>query len=190
MNEDLTAILLTASGAFISIFVYILLSKITNKTIRLFQLYSWSQDVLKLFLRMFSVFLCVVIFLLFLRRALAVIELAFTVKFIELILLNLGRYFSAALIILFGAYISKKFNNQLKETNKSFNQYIHLLGSLIINTAFILTGLTVIGIDIVVFLEVYKIVLLMLGLTLALIVGIPLGIYLSNKLNKRKLKKV
>lgn len=186
MNEDLTAILLIAGGAFISIIIYVLLFKFSNKIVRMFQLYAWSQDALKLFLRIFSTFLSIIIFLIFLRRALAVMGLKFTVEFIETIILNSGKYFSALIIIMLGFYLSRKFTNKLKKTNKSFNTYIHLISSLIINTAFILTALTIIEIDITVFLEVYKLILLSMGITIALIIGIPIGTYLSNKTNKKK----
>jgi uncharacterized protein YneF (UPF0154 family) len=189
MNEELTAIILTTTGAIISTIIYIALFKFSNKVVRMFQLYAWSQDALKLFLRIASTFISAITFLLFLRRALIAIELKFTVEFIEKIILNSGKYLAAVLIIMLGVYISRKFANKLKETNQSFNTYIYIISSLIINTAFILTALTIIEVNIIVFLEVYKIILLSIGITFALIIGIPIGTQISNKINKKKSKK-
>jgi len=67
-----------------------------------------------------------------------------------------------------------------------FNQYFYFLSALVVNTAFILTGLTIVGIDITVFVEVYKIILLTIGATIALVIGIPLGVYISNKVNNKQ----
>ena len=189
MNENMLIPALIITGGFIvSVILYLFLHKFSNKIVRMFQLYPESQDILKLSLRLISSFLCIVIFLVFLRKALAMIGLNFTVEFIESIILNSGKYFSAFLVIMGGFYISRMINEKVKGKNIKFKPYLSVLTNLIINTAFILTGLTIVGINIIVFLEVYKIILLTLGITLSLIIGIPLGVYISNKINNKKRK--
>ena len=189
MNENIIIpALIISGGALVSIILYLFLRNFSNKIIRMFQLYPESQDILKLSLRIISFFLCIVIFLVFLRKALAIIGLIFTTELIESIILNSGKYFTAFLTILGGFYISRKINEKIKGADTKFKPYFHFLSSSIINTAFILTGLTIVGIDISVFLEVYKIILLILGITLSLIIGIPLGVYISNKINNKKRK--
>ncbi len=189
MNEDiLIPALIIAGGAIVSVILYLFLLKSSNKILRMFQLYPESQDILKLSLRFISSFLCIVVFLVFLRKALAIIGLNFTVEFIESIILNSGKYFSAFLVVGGGFYISRMLNEKFKRIDNNFRPYVSFLSILIVNTAFILTGLTIVGINIIVFLEVYKIILLTLGITLSLIIGIPLGLYLSNKINNKKRK--
>ena len=189
MNEDiLIPALIITGGAIISVILYIFLLRFSNKILRMFQLYSESQDILKLSLRLISSFLCIIIFLVFLRKALAMIGLNFTVEFIESIILNSGKYFSAFLVIVGGFYISRMINKKFKGKNIKFKSYLSVLTNLIINTAFILTGLTIVGINIIVFLEVYKIILLTIAVTLSLIIGIPIGMYVSNKVNNKRRK--
>jgi len=189
MNEDmLIPALIIAGGFIVSVILYLFLHKFSNKIVRMFQLYPESQDILKLSLRLISYFLCIIIFLVFLRKALAMIGLNFTVEFIESIILNSGKYFSAFLVVIGGFYISRMINEKAKGKNSKFKPYLSVLTNLIINTAFILTGLTIVGINIIVFLEVYKIILLTLGITLSLIIGIPLGVYISNKITNKKRK--
>ncbi|MFA6888811.1 MAG: hypothetical protein WC254_04930 [Candidatus Woesearchaeota archaeon] len=154
----------------------------------MFQLYSESQDILKLSLRLISSFISVIIFLVFLRKALTIIGLNFTVDFIEKIILSSGKYFSAFLIILCGFYISRMINKKINGMSTGSKQYFYFLSNLIVNTAFILTGLTIVGIDITVFVEVYKIILLTVGITISLIIGIPIGVYISNKINNKQKK--
>ena len=186
MNEDiLIPALIITGGAIVSVTLYIFLLRFSNKILRMFQLYSESQDILKLSLRLISSFLCIIIFLVFLRKALAMIGLNFTVEFIESIILNSGKYFSAFLVIVGGFYISRMINEKFKGKNIKFKSYLFVLTNLIINTAFILTGLTIVGINIIVFLEIYKIILLTIAVTLSLIIGIPIGMYVSNKINNK-----
>ena len=186
MNEDiLIPALIITGGAIVSVILYIFLLRFSNKILRMFQLYSESQDILKLSLRLISSFLCIIIFLVFLRKALAMIGLNFTVEFIESIILNSGKYFSAFLVIVGGFYISRMINEKFKGKNIKFKSYLSVLTNLIINTAFILTGLTIVGINIIVFLEIYKIILLTIAVTLSLIIGIPIGMYVSNKINNK-----
>lgn len=185
MDENfLFPALLIVMGSIVSVTLYIFLLKVSNKILRMFQLYPESQDILKLSLRLISSFFCIVIFLVFLRIALRKIGLDFTVEVIENIILSSGKYFTAFLIILGGVYISKKINEKIKRAETKFKPYFYFLSDLIVNTAFILTGFSVIGIDITVFLEIYKIIILTIGIILSLIIGIPLGIYVSNKINK------
>ena len=189
MNEDiLIPALIITGGAIVSVILYIFLLRFSNKILRMFQLYSESQDILKLSLRLISSFLCIIIFLVFLRKALAMIGLNFTVEFIESIILNSGKYFSAFLVIVGGFYISRMINEKFKGKNIKFKSYLFVLTNLIINTAFILTGLTIVGINIIVFLEIYKIILLTIAVTLSLIIGIPIGMYVSNKVNNKRSK--
>ena len=189
MNEDiLIPALIITGGAIVSVILYIFLLRFSNKILRMFQLYSESQDILKLSLRLISSFLCIIIFLVFLRKALAMIGLIFTVEFIESILLNSGKYFSAFLVIVGGFYISRRINEKFKEKDIKFKSYLYVLINLIINTAFILTGLTIVGINIIVFLEIYKIILLTIAITLSLIIGIPMGMYVSDKVNNKRRK--
>src|SRR3989338_6134388 len=189
MNENiLIPVLIITGGVIVSVILYIFLLRFSNKILRMFQLYPESQDIFKLSLRLISSFLCIIIFLVFLRKALAMIGLNFTVEFIENIILNSGRYFSAFLVIVGGFYISRMINEKFKGKNIKFKQYFYFLSNLIVNTAFILTGLTIVGIDITVFVEVYKIILLTMGITLSLVIGIPLGMYVSNKINNKQRK--
>ena len=189
MNEDiLIPVLIITGGAIVSVILYIFLLRFSNKILRMFQLYSESQDILKLSLRLISSFLCIIIFLVFLRKALAMIGLNFTVEFIESIILNSGKYFSAFLVIVGGFYISRMINEKAKGKNSKFKPYLSVLTNLIINTAFILTGLTIVGINIIVFLEIYKIILLTIAVTLSLIIGIPIGMYVSSKVNNKRRK--
>src|SRR3989338_11360163 len=189
MNEDiLIPALIITGGAILSVILHIFLLRSSNKILRMFQLYSESQDILKLSLRLISSFLCIIIFLVFLRKALAMIGLNFTVEFIESIILNSGKYFSAFLVIVGGFYISRMINEKFKGKNIKFKSYLFVLTNLIINTAFILTGLTIVGINIIVFLEIYKIILLTIGVTLSLIIGIPIGMYVSHKVNNKRRK--
>ena len=103
MNENvLIPALIITGGLFICIILYLFLLKISNKVLRMFQLYPESQDLLKLSLRFISSFFCIVIFLVFLRIALRIIGLDFTVEFIENVILSSGKYFTAFLIILGG----------------------------------------------------------------------------------------
>ena len=189
MNEDILfpALIITV-GIIVSVILYIFLLRFSNKILKMFQLYPESQDILKLSLRLISSFLCIVIFLVFLRKALAMIGLNFTVEFIESIILNSGKYFSAFLVIIGGFYISRMINEKFKGKNIKFKPYLSALTNLIINTAFILTGLTIVGINVIVFLEIYKIILLTIAITLSLIIGIPMGIYISNKVNNKRRK--
>ena len=189
MNEEiLIPVLIITGGAIVSVILYIFLLRFSNKILRMFQLYSESQDILKLSLRLVSSFLCIIIFLVFLRKALAMIGLNFTVEFIESIILNSGKYFSAFLVIVGGFYISRMINEKFKGKDIKFKSYLSVLTNLIINTAFILTGLTIVGINIIVFLEIYKIILLTIAVTLSLIIGIPIGMYVSNKVNNKRRK--
>ncbi len=189
MNEDiLVPAIIISGGAFVSVILYLFLLKSSNKILRMFQLYPESQDVLKLSLRFISSFLSIMIFLVFLRKALRIIGLDFTAGFIENILLGAGKYFAAFLVILCGFYISRRINEKIKGADTRFRSYFYFLSNLVVNTAFILTGLTIVGIDITVFLEVYKIILLTIGITLSLIIGIPLGVYFSNKINNKRRK--
>jgi uncharacterized protein YneF (UPF0154 family) len=186
MDEDIIIpALIFSGGAFVSVVLYLVLLKSSNKILRMFQLYPESQDILKLTLRFISSFLSVIVFLVFLRKALAIIGLQFTVELIENVILNSGKYLSALIVILGGYYISKRVNEKIGETDTKFKQHLYFLNNLVVNTAFILTGLTIVGIDIIVFLEVYKIILLSIGITLSLIVGIPAGVYVSNRINNK-----
>ena len=187
MDEDiLIPALIISGGAIVSVVFYLVLLKSSNKILRMFQLYPESQDILKLTLRFISSFLSIILFLVFLRKALAIIGLQFTVELIENVILNSGKYLSALVVVLGGYYISKRINEKVRETDTRFKQHLYFLNNLVVNTAFILTGLTIIGIDIIVFLEVYKIILLTIGITLSLIIGIPIGVHLSNKVNNKQ----
>ncbi len=189
MSEDiLIPALIIVGGFIVSVILYLFLLKFSNKILRMFQLYQESQDMLKLSLRIISFFICIVVFLVFLRKALAIIGLNFTVEFIESIILNSGKYFSAFLVVLGGVYLSRIINQKFKGRDVKLRSYIYFLSNLIINTAFILTGLTMVGINIIVFLEVYKIILLTIGIVLSLAIGIPFGVYISNKINNKPRK--
>ncbi|MFA6530494.1 MAG: hypothetical protein WCT31_02095 [Candidatus Micrarchaeia archaeon] len=186
MNEDiLIPALLVSAGAILAVIIYTVLFKFSNKILRMFQLYPESQDIMKLSLRVVSSFISIVVFLIFLRKALFVIGLDFTGEFIESVIVNSGKYLSAFLIIIGGFYLSGIVNKKIYISDSRFKPYSYFLSSLLINTAFILTGLAMAGIDISVFLEVYKIILLTIGVTVALVIGIPLGIYISNKINRQ-----
>ena len=187
MNEDILApLVVLLGGAIISIFLYGFLHRLSNRILRMFQLYPESEDVLKLSLRLISSFFCIIVFLIFLRKSLALLGLVFTTGFVESVILNSGKYFAAFLVVLGGFSISRIVNGKIQGTDTRFKSYFIFLSNLIVNTAFILTGLSIVGIDITVFLEVYRVILLVLGITLSLVIGIPLGVYISNKVNGRQ----
>ena len=191
MDENyLFSILIFFVGIIITTILLLILQRASNRVLSMFALYAESQDILKISLRLISYFFSIIVFLVFLRLALKQIGLLFTINVIENVILHSGKYFTAFLIIIGGFYLSKKINTKIKASDKAtkFGYYFYFLSHTLVNTAFILTGLLIVGVDISVFLTVYKVILLTIGITLALIVGIPLGVYFSNRFNGKKRK--
>lgn len=186
MNEEiLYPAALIILGILVGTAVIIFLTRTSNYLSKFFQFYPESKGILKISLRGISWFVGIVIFLLFLRLALRMIGLDFTTQFIEQFLSILPRYVTAIIIVLSGAYISRLIRERTKTDNFKFKQHLLLIMDFIVNMTFILTALLHIGMDITVFLELYKVILSVLGLILAFIVGIPAGFILYHKLCKR-----
>ena len=55
----------------------------------------------------------------------------------------------------------------------------------IINMAFILTALLQIGVDVTVFLELFRVILWVLGLIVVFLIGIPLGLIFYHRLTDK-----
>lgn len=186
MNEEIVyPAALIILGILVGTAVIIFLTRTSNYLSRFFQFYPESKGVLKIALKFISWFVGIVIFLLFLRLALRMVGLEFTMQFIEQFLNILPNYITAIIIILGGVYISRLIRERAKTNKFEFKQHLLLIMDFIVNMTFILTALLQIGIDITVFLELYKAILFVLGLTLSLIVGIPTAFVFYHKICKR-----
>jgi len=186
MNEEiLYPALLISIGVLVGTAVIIFLTRTSNYLSRFFQFYPESKGVLKIALTFISWFAGIIVFLLFLRLALRMVGLEFTTQFIEQFLNILPNYITAIIIILTWVYISRLIRERTKANNFEFKQHLLIIIDFIVSMTFILTALLHIGIDITVFLELYKAILFVLGLTLAFIVGIPTAFILYHKIYKR-----
>ncbi len=186
MNEEiLYPAALIILGVLVGTAAIIFLTRAFNRIGRLFQFYPESKGILKIALNFISWFAGLIIFLLFLRLALRMVGLEFTTQFIEQFLGALPNYVTAIFIVLIGTYISRLIRERTKTDNFEFKQHLLLIMDFVVNMTFILTALLQIGIDITVFLELYRAILFVLSLVLALIVGIPTALIIYRKLDRQ-----
>jgi len=186
--------LLIVSGVLLSTAIIIFLTRFSNRIIRLFELYPESRGVLNLSLKFISWFVGLIIFLIFLRWALQMWGLEFTTKFIEDVIRASPKYILALLIIICGFYVSRVIRERSKDYNFEFKNGMLLVIDFIVHMTFIFTALYSIGVNMLFFLEFYKVILWIIGAIIALIIsmtiGIPLGIIIYEKMKReRKLHK-
>ena len=195
MNGDIIyPSLLIISGVLLSSILIIFLTRFSNRIIRLFELYPESRGVLNISLKFISWFAGIILFLIFSRLALRMWGLEFTTKLIEDTIRVSPKYILALLIILCGFYVSRIIRERSKEYNFEFKNRMLLIIDFIVHMTFIFTALYSIGINMLFFLEFYKVILWIIGAIIALVIsmtiGIPIGISIYEKMQKeRKLHK-
>jgi len=186
--------LLIILGIFIASLVLIFLTRVSNKVLKLFQLYPESRGILVMSFKFISWFITAAIFLLFLRLSLRIWGLDYTSGIIEGVIVASPKYIIAILVILCGFYISRIIREKSKDYDFEYRNRILILIDFIIHMTFVFTALSSIGVDLTFFLEFYKIVLLVLGAILVLVIsmtiGIPLGINVYERMRiERKTQK-
>jgi len=190
MNENiLYPSLLIISGILISTAVIIFLTKLSNKITKFFALYPESRGILGISLKIICWFIGLIIFLIFFRWALMSLNREFTKNFVENIIISLPKYILAVVIIILGFYASRLIRERSKDYQFEFKERILFVMDLIIQMTFIFTALYSIGINVVFFLEFYKVLLWIIGTIIALVIsmtiGIPLGINIYEKMKKK-----
>ena len=193
MNGDIIyPSLLIISGVLLSTIIIISLTRFFNKIIKLFELYPESRGVLNLSLKFVSWFAGLIVFLLFARLALRMWGLEFTTKLIEDVIKASPKYILALLIILCGFYISRIIRERSKDYNFEFKNRMLLVIDFIVHMTFIFTALYSIGVNMLFFVEFYKVILWIIGaivvLVISMTIGIPLGISIYEKMQKEKKK--
>src|SRR3989338_5750011 len=182
--------LLIILGVLLSSVVIIFLTRFFNKIIRLFELYPESRGILKISLKFISWFVGIIIFLIFSRLALKRWGLEFTTKLIEDVIRASPKYVLALLIILCGFYVSRIIREKSKDYNFEFKNRMFLFIDFIIHMTFIFTALYSIGVNMLFFLEFYKVILWIIGaiviLVISMTIGIPLGISIYEKMQKER----
>lgn len=182
--------LLIIAGIIASTAVIVFLTAVFKKFAKSFQLYPESKGILNMSLKFISWFAGFVVFLVFLRLALRVWNLEFTTKLVEDIIKISPKYIVATLIILCGFYVSRVIRERSKDYDFEFKNRVLLVIDFIVHMTFIFTALYSIGINMVFFIEFYKVILWIIGAILALVVsmtiGIPLGISVYDKMKKEK----
>jgi len=191
MNENiLYPALLIISGILVSTIVIIFLTRFSNKIVKFFDLYPESKGILAVSLRIICWFIGIIIFLIFLRWALLILNREFTKNFIENIILASPKYILAVVILILGFYASRLIRERAKDYQFEFKERMLLVMDIIIHMTFIFTALYSIGVNMVFFLEFYKVILWIIGAIVALVVsmtiGIPLGISIYEKMKKEK----
>ncbi|MFA5931355.1 MAG: hypothetical protein WC821_03515 [archaeon] len=188
--------LLIIIGFFVASLFLIFFNHVSIKLIKLFQLYPESKGILVTSFRFISWFISAAIFLLFLRLALKIWGLDFTLSIIEAVIVASPKYIIAILVILCGFYVSRIIHEKSKDYDFEYRNRILVVIDFIIHMTFVFTALYVIGVNITFFLEFYKAVLLVVGAILVLVIsmtiGIPLGINVYERMKvekKTKLKK-
>ena len=193
MNGDIIyPSLLIISGILLSTIVIIFLTRFSNRIIKLFELYPESRGVLNLSLKVISWFSGLIIFLIFSRWAFRMWGLEFTTKLLEDVIRASPKYILALLIILCGFYVSRIVRERSKDYNFEFKNRMLLVVDFIVHMTFIFTALYSIGVNMLFFLEFYKVILWIIGAIVALVIsmtiGIPLGISIYEKMQKDKKK--
>ncbi|MEK6936147.1 MAG: hypothetical protein AABW67_05125 [Nanoarchaeota archaeon] len=191
MNGDIIyPSLLIILGVLLSSIVIIFLTRFFNRIIKLFELYPESRGILSISLRFISWFAGLIIFLIFLRLALRIWGLEFTTKLIEDLISASPKYILALLIILCGFYISRIIRERSKDYNFEFKNRMLFVIDFIVHMTFIFTALYSIGVNMLFFLEFYKVILWIIGVIVVLVIsmtiGIPLGISIYEKMQKEK----
>src|SRR3989338_5275470 len=191
MNEKIIyPAVLIISGILLSTLVIIFLSRISNKIIRFFELYPESKGILNISLKIISWFIGIIIFFIFFRWALVLLNLEFTQMIIEGIITSLPKYILAVVILILGFYASRLIRERSKDYHFEFKERTLLVMDLIIHMTFIFTALYSIGINMIFFLEFYRVILWIIGAIVALVismtVGIPLGMSIYDKMKKEK----
>lgn len=191
MNGDIIyPALLIISGILVSAIAIILLTRFSNKVTKLFEFYPESKSILAISLKIVSWFISVIIFFVFLRLALKMLDLEFTKNLIESIITASPKYVLAVVLIVLGFYVSRIVRERSKDYKFEFKEIILLVLDLIIHMTFIFTALYSIGINIVFFLELYKVLLWIIGAIVTLIIsmtiGIPLGMSIYEKMKKER----
>ena len=189
MNEQaIYPILLIVAGILVSTLVVIVLTRFSNRIVKLFELYPESRLILRISLKLISWFLGLIIFLIFTRLALRILNLDFTMKITEEVIKLAPRYILAALLVLAGFYATRLIGERSKDYKFELKGRILLIVNFIVHMTFIFTALYTIGVDITFFLEFYKVVLWVIGGIVALVIsmsiGIPLGINIYEKTRK------
>lgn len=182
--------LLIISGVIVSTAAIIFLTRVFNRFMKFFQLYPESKGILNMSLKFVSWFVGFVVFLVFLRLALRVWNLEFTTKLVEDIIKISPKYIVAILIILCGFYVSRVIRERSKDYDFEFKNMVLLVIDFIVHMTFIFTALYSVGVNVVFFMEFYKVILWVIGTILALVIsmtiGIPLGISVYDKMKKEK----
>ena len=186
-------LLLVIGGILLSTIVIIILTRFSNKIVKLFELYPESKGILNLSLKFISWLLGIIILLVFIRWALVFLNLEFTQTITENIIKLAPKYILATFLILGGLYISGLIRERSKEYRFEFKERVLLVIDFIVQMTFIFTALYTIGVDITFFLEFYKIILGVIGGIIALVIsmtiGIPLGISIYDRMKKDKKRK-
>jgi hypothetical protein len=186
MNEDIfyPSVLIVA-GVLFGTLVIIFLTRVSNSLLRFFQFYPESQEILRYSLRFISWFTGLAAFLVFLRLALRLIGLEVTTLLIEQLINALPHYVLAVVIVLGGVYVSRTIRERARNSSFEYKPQLVFLVDFIINMAFILTALLQIGVDITVFLELFRVILWVLCLIVVLLIGIPLGLIFYHRLTDK-----
>src|SRR3989338_9117251 len=191
MNGDIIyPALLIIFGVLLSSIVIMVLTRFSNRIIKLFELYPESRGVLNISLKFISWFTGLIIFLIFSRWAFRIWGLEFTTKLIEEVIKVSPKYILALLIILCGFYVSRIIRERSKDYNFEFKNRMFLVIDFIIHMTFIFTALYSIGVNMLFFLEFYKVILWIIGaivvLVISMTIGIPLGISIYEKMQKER----
>ncbi|MDD5650145.1 MAG: hypothetical protein PHF86_06995 [Candidatus Nanoarchaeia archaeon] len=187
MNENIIyPSLLIIVGILLATAVIIFLTRFFNKIIRLFELYPESKGILNISSKFISWFSGLIIFLIFVRWALQIWKLEFTTKLIEKIIMTTPKYILASFIILCGFYISRIIREKSKDYNFKYKNRILIIIDLIVHMTFIFTALYSINVNILFFIELYKVILWTIGSIVTLIISIVIGIPLGMSIYKRK----
>ena len=192
MNENiLYPSLLIISGILVSTVVIIFLTRLFHKVTKLLELYPESKGIISISLKIISWFIGGIVFFIFLRWALIVLNLEFTKNLIENMITAFPRYILAAFLIVLGFYVSRIIKERSKDYRFEYKERVFLVVDLIIHMTFVFTALFSIGVNMSFFLEFYKILLWVIGAIVALIIsmtiGIPLGISIYEKMKKEQM---
>ncbi len=191
MNDTtLYPLLIAASGIFMAATILIFLTHFSKKVTRMLGFYPESRSILAISLKIISWFLCIIIFFVFLRLALKMLGLEFTKSIVESVIMASPKYILAVVLICLGSYVSRVIRERAKEYTFEAKERMLLILDLIIYMTFIFTAFYLVGIEIVFFLEFYKVILWIVGTIVALVIsmtiGIPLGMNIYEKMKKER----
>lgn len=194
MNAEIVyPIILVVAGVVTSTAVFVILGMVLRRLSETFQLYPESTETLDMSLKILSLLVAAVVFLLFLRPALLAAGLDFTTGIVEDAVGVSSKYILAIATVLAGFYVSRIIKEASKEHEFKFKDRVLLVMDFVIHMTFLLTALLTVGIDISVFLELYKIMLWSAGAIATLIVGmviaIPLGLSIYDKIRSESRRK-